>query len=132
MKDRFIILPRILAIVFIAFIILFSLDVFGTGAGIFESILAFIVHSVPALILVFLLIVFWKKPLVLGIAYIVFGVVMAAQSLSSISGTLPESGQFPTPMIPATIPVIALPALVIGILFLIAYRRRKKASAKMQ
>jgi len=68
-------LPRIITIILILFITLFSLDVFGNGLSLFQVILAFIIHSLPSIILALILIIFWKKSRVLGWMWVGFGVL---------------------------------------------------------
>ncbi|MEQ8153499.1 MAG: hypothetical protein ABRQ25_01200 [Clostridiaceae bacterium] len=52
--------PRIIAIIIALFLLVFSFDVIGTGNNIFETILAFIMHSWLS-ILIILLAVFWRR-----------------------------------------------------------------------
>ena len=52
--------PRILCILFAAFLSLFALDVFGEGLGLWETILALLIHLVPVYIVVIVLIVAWR------------------------------------------------------------------------
>ena len=52
--------PRILGILFAAFITLFSLDVFGEGYGFWQTVLAFVMHLIPTGILVVVLILAWR------------------------------------------------------------------------
>jgi len=130
MKDKFILLPRILAIVFIAFITLFSLDVFGSGTNIWDAILGFILHSIPSIALIILSIVFWKKPLVMGIIFIATGAFLSVQSLIGFFSALSQTGEVYGFLISGTIVTIALPAIIIGILFIIANKRQKKSSSQ--
>ena len=52
--------PRALAIVFIAFLSLFALDVFGEGYGFWQTLLALVIHLIPTWILIALLILAWR------------------------------------------------------------------------
>ena len=52
--------PRILCILFIIFLSLFSLDVFGEGYGFWESILAFLIHNIPVFIAIIVLVIAWR------------------------------------------------------------------------
>jgi hypothetical protein len=99
-------LPRILSILFIAFISLFALDVFSEGYVWYEFIVALIMHLIPTIILASLLIIAWKEEL-LGAA-IFYGAIIA---LVFIVG--PGSEDL------IGFIVIALPVFVIGTLFLI-------------
>lgn len=70
-------LPRILAILAIAFLTMFSLDVFEPGTSIWYQLAGFVVHSIPSIILIILLIIAWRRPKVGGIAFLVVGAILA-------------------------------------------------------
>ena len=94
-------LPRILAIVFIAFISLFALDVFGEP----RWFLALIMHLIPSFILVTLTVLAWKRPFIGGICFITAGLVAVFFFHNAIF----------------------TPVIIIGVLFLIEfYLKRKK------
>jgi hypothetical protein len=42
--------PRVLGVLFVAFLSLFALDVFGEGYGLGGTILALVMHLIPALL----------------------------------------------------------------------------------
>ena len=66
--------PRVLAIALIVFLSLFSLDVFQGGfSG--AAILGFLIHSIPAILLLILLIIAWKRPRLGGILFLAAGIV---------------------------------------------------------
>ena len=52
--------PRGLSIVFILFLGLFALDVFGEGYSLSETAVALFIHLIPNLILVVILVLAWK------------------------------------------------------------------------
>ncbi|MBN2260357.1 MAG: hypothetical protein JW702_07415 [Clostridiales bacterium] len=56
--------PRILSIIFIAFLLIFSLDVFGQGYSFWETVVGFLIHNIPVFILIGVLIIAWKRELV--------------------------------------------------------------------
>jgi len=66
--------PRGLAIVFIAFISLFALDVFAEDYPMGEKIVAFLIHLLPTFILVAILIIAWKWEQLGGLIFIALGV----------------------------------------------------------
>ena len=104
-------LPRIIVILFICFISLFALDVFGEFSG-FEILVALFMHLVPSFILIILLIISWKYELVGGILFLVLGVVFTFwfdlyENLVSFL-------------------LIGLPVYVVGILFLFSFKLNKK------
>ena len=67
--------PRILAIIFIAFLALMSLDVFGNGYGLWETVVGLLMHNIPVVILLAVLIISWKYEIVGGIAFILAGLL---------------------------------------------------------
>ena len=71
MKTRHVIswIARTLGIVFVIFISLFALDVFGAGYGFWESILAFLIHLVPTFLVLIALLVAWRWPKVGALLY---------------------------------------------------------------
>lgn len=101
-NNRFLfLLPRILGIIFIAFLLLFSLDVFSAGFTIWQIITGLFMHNLPALILLIILIIFWKKEIINGIIFILVGLFFI-QSL-----------------------IIVIPAFFIGFLFFINWFQKK-------
>jgi hypothetical protein len=99
-------LPRILTIIFILFISVFSLDVFSEYSGI-ELLFALFMHLIPSIILTILLIVSWKWEKIGGILFILLAVAFFIffKGYENIITAL----------------ITTLPALVVGILFLINY-----------
>jgi hypothetical protein len=70
--------PRILGLLFAAFISLFAMDVFGEGYGFWETIAALFMHLIPTGILLVILALAWRWEWIgavlfaaLGVAYIV-------------------------------------------------------------
>ncbi|MDD5099057.1 MAG: hypothetical protein PHP35_01830 [Candidatus Colwellbacteria bacterium] len=61
--------PRVLSVLFIGFISLFSLDVFGSYSG-WETVLALLIHLIPSFILVGVVILSWKRDLVGSISFL--------------------------------------------------------------
>ena len=67
--------PRILMILFICFISLFALDMFGEDLGFWEMLVGFFMHMIPTFALVILLTIAWKWEKVGGILIILLGVI---------------------------------------------------------
>jgi hypothetical protein len=65
--------PRFAAILIIFFVTLFSLDVFEMEASPLELLGAFIIHSLPSIILILLLVIAWRRPVVGFIAFLLAG-----------------------------------------------------------
>lgn len=68
-------MPRILCIAFAVFVSLFALDVFGEGYDFFETILAFLIHLIPAGIILIALVISWRWEWIGSIAFTSLGVV---------------------------------------------------------
>jgi hypothetical protein len=66
-----------MALAFIAFITLFSLDVFNGYSSLPTMLAAFVMHSVPAMLLAATLWLLRKRPVLLGESYAVISVVFA-------------------------------------------------------
>jgi hypothetical protein len=65
--------PRILCILFAAFVSLFALDVFGEGYGFWATILALLMHLIPTGILAVVLVISWRWEWVGGVLFTVLG-----------------------------------------------------------
>jgi hypothetical protein len=86
-------LPRILAILFIVFFSVFALDVFQEK----QWYLALLMHLIPSFILVILTIIAWKHERIGGFLFLSAGLIMSIFFHS---------------------PTIALPAFIIGAIFI--------------
>lgn len=117
MKNRFIYwTPRILAILFILFLAVFSLDVFDAGYGFWELILGLFMHNIPAIILLIVLIIAWRHELVGAIGFILGGF-----GLIGIIGWNRASDWLLVALLSL---IVALPAFIIGILFFVGWKRK--------
>ena len=63
-------LPRVLGILFSAFISLFALDAFSGGIPFLEALLGFLIHLIPTYITIAILLIAWKWELAGGILYL--------------------------------------------------------------
>jgi len=116
--------PRILSIIFILFIALFSLDVFGNGYGFWGTLLAFLMHNIPVFILIIVLCISWKYEIVGGIAFILAGLAYIILNIITIS-----MDGFQWYYLSWIIQISGI-AFVIGILFLINWKRKKRKEVK--
>ncbi len=67
--------PRILCVLFAAFISVFALDVFGGGYGFWKTILALAIHLIPTAFLVLVLVISWRWEWVGGAVFPILGVL---------------------------------------------------------
>jgi hypothetical protein len=112
--------PRILAIMFILFLSLFSLDIFDGNYGFWGTILGLFMHNIPSLILLIILIISWKYEIVGGIAFILAGLLYIGTLVTNIF----RDPSFKLEYLFWSLPISG-PAFLIGILFLIGWFKRK-------
>lgn len=113
--------PRILSILFVLFLMLFSLDVFGQGYGFWGTIFAFFMHNIPSFILTIVLIISWKQEIVGGVVFILAGIFYIIRLLITIIMHQPHEWH----QLLWTLPITA-PAFLVGILFLVGWKRKKE------
>jgi hypothetical protein len=110
--------PRILSIIFLLFLALFSLDVFEPGLSFWQITLGLFMHNIPVFFLLAILIISWKREIVGGIAFILAGILYIATMII-------RTDNFQWYMISYSL-IIAGPAFLIGILFLIGWKKKNK------
>lgn len=65
--------PRSAAILIIFFVTLFSLDVFEMEASPLELLGAFLIHSLPSIVMIVMLVFAWRRPVIGFIAFLLAG-----------------------------------------------------------
>ncbi len=108
--------PRILGIIFILFLAMFSLDVFDSASSFGEILIGLFMHNIPAMILLVVLIISWKHELVGAIAFILAGLLYIVVLMRN---------PFEWYMLSWAIQIAGI-AFFIGILFLINWFKKKK------
>jgi len=116
--------PRILAILFILFLAMFSLDIFGNNYTFWETVLGLFMHNIPVFILLTLLIISWKHELVGAVTFILAGVLYIAMILINAL-----KGSFEWYMLSWSL-TIAGPAFLVGYLFFLNWKQKKKLGKK--
>jgi hypothetical protein len=107
--------PRILSIIFICFLALFSLDVISPELSFWQIVVGLFMHNIPVFILLAVLLISWKYEIVGGIIFILAGLLYIL--------TLAVNPKFEWHMLSWSA-TIAGPAFLIGILFLISWRKK--------
>ncbi len=102
---------RILPIVFGVFLIIFSLDAFGSGR-IAEQLEGFIIHNVPSMVIGILVFFAWKKDIIGGIGFLALGVLFTI-FFHSYRDIISFS-------------IVSLPMLLAGGLFMLAWHLEKQ------
>lgn len=111
-------IPRVLSLAFVAFLMLFSLDVFDEGLGFWGTLLGLFMHNLPALILLIVVLVSWKHELVGAVAFIAAGFLYIL--LTTIRGGIPWY------IVLSWSANIAGPAFLIGALYFVGWRKKRK------
>ena len=114
--------PRILSIVFLAFLSLFALDVFGEHLGFWQTVLALAVHLIPVFALMVVLALAWRWEWI-GAAFFAAAGLLYIAWVASMSRPVPPAIRVEWAV------VIAGPALVIAGLFLANWLRRGELRA---
>jgi len=121
LKNKFIYwIPRILSILFILFLAMFSLDVITPEASFLEIVGGLLIHNIPVFILTAILIISWKYEIVGAIAFILAGSLYLLNVLITIIRTPPFEWFYLSWIL-----FISGPAFLIGILFLIGWLKKK-------
>ena len=111
--------PRILSIIFICFLALFSLDVISPELSFWQIVVGLFMHNIPVFVLLIILIISWKHEIVGGVAFILAGALYVTMILMNAL-----RGSFEWYMV-SRILIIAGPAFLIGILFIINWLKRR-------
>ena len=109
--------PRILTILFLAFLSLFGFDVFDGQHGFWQTALAFIIHQIPVFVLIVVLILAWRWEWIGAALYGIAG-------LAYIAWVLTLARPVPLPARLSWILVIAVPAFLIAALFWANWHKR--------
>ncbi|MFA6461659.1 MAG: hypothetical protein WCV90_05285 [Candidatus Woesearchaeota archaeon] len=110
--------PRIMGIIFILFLALFSLDVFGNGWGFWYTLGAFLMHNIPSFLLTIILIISWKYEIVGGIAFILAGIAYIVSILVTVI-----SNGFEWYYLTWAVQISGI-AFLVGILFLVNWYKK--------
>ena len=113
--------PRIASILLILFLALFSLDIFDGSYGFWGVILGLLMHNIPSIVLAIFLIVFWNRGIFPGVIFILGGITYIVLLLKTIVTNTPHQWYMLFWGM-----VLAVPAFVVGILFILDWKRRKK------
>jgi hypothetical protein len=97
--------PRILAIIAILFMMMFSLDVFGGDEPVGRQLTGFLVNNIPVFVLILVLAIAWKFEIIGGIIFVLlfFALGIFFNSFTGNSGSL----------------IILIPFLVAGAMFIL-------------
>ena len=109
--------PRLLCILFAAFISIFAADVFGHGIGFWRTALALLIHLIPTFLVLAVLALSWRREWIGGILFVVLGLLYVAFAWNK-----PFFGW-------GVLLGISGPLFLTGVLFLLDWRARAKMRA---
>ena len=119
--------PRILCIVAILFISVFSLDAFQAGMPLKDQILAWLMHMIPSFVLIIILIIAWKWENIGGIIFLAIGLAFTPfifiWNYSMNHSVWISLG---------VILMITFPFILVGVLFMLSYYTRRKAAEMLK
>lgn len=110
--------PRVLSIIFLLFLAMFSLDIFDMKLGFWQTVLGLFMHNIPVFILLAVLLVSWKRELVGGIVFILAGLLYITTIVAMKDPVWYIAILWSL--------IIAGPAFLIGILFMVNWRKKRK------
>ncbi len=114
-------IPRILAIMGILFISMFALDSFTPDGNLRDQIPKFLKHLIPSYVLVILLILSWKRELMGGILFLLVGLLLIpfifSTNLHRTHSVWMSAGD---------VLIINIPFVIVGVLFILSYRKKRK------
>ena len=101
-------MPRLLSLAFVAFLMMFSLDVITPGASLKDIVIGLLMHNIPAFILLGITLVAWNHELVGAVAFLGAGLLYVVFTLYN---------RVPFPMVLGWILTVAGPAFLIAFLY---------------
>jgi hypothetical protein len=104
---------------------MFSLDIFDMQLGFWGTLLGLFIHNIPVFVLLAVLLISWKYEIVGGIVFILAGILYILIMLINIS-----RDPFEWYMLSYSL-IIAGPAFLIGILFVVNWLRKRNNHTDM-
>lgn len=115
-------LPRIICIMGILFISMFSIDALNSELTIWQQILSLSMHLIPSFVLILLLLLSWKRELIGGIIFMIIG--LGFSPIIFIHNFKMNQSIW---MSLGVISVITIPFAIVGVLFILSHYRKKKS-----
>jgi len=119
--------PRILSILAILFISVFSLDAFHAGMPLKDQILDWLMHMIPSFVLIIILVVAWKWENIGGMIFLSLGIAFTPYLFW---GNYSHNHSIWLSLV--IILTITFPFILVGVLFIISHYTRRKAAEIMK
>jgi hypothetical protein len=117
--------PRIICILAIALLIMLGFDAFEPGLTLPQQLLGFIIHSIPAFVLIVILVVAWKWELIGGIMFAAIGI-----GLSPYIYTHNYQMNHSVGISIGILFLINFPFILTGVLFIVSHYMKKRWAQK--
>jgi len=111
--------PRVLAILFILFLAVFSFDVFEGGFSLL-ALGGFFIHSLPSIVMAVALFFLWNRDKAAGVVFLIFWFLFII-FFSGLRGIFFGEGGVESAAL-----IVSAPILVVGILFLVNWYKNKR------
>lgn len=108
--------PRIVSLLFLCFLALFSLDVFDSCSNFLNCSLALFMHNIPVIILAILLYFAWKKEIVGAVTFASAGLLYIILTSFRVPWYLVLSWSL----------IISLPCFIIAYLYYLNWKKKAK------
>jgi hypothetical protein len=105
--------PRILTILLVAFLALFSLDVFDSQGTFWQIALRLLIHNIPSLVVLIVLVLAWHKEWIGAIIFPLFGLLYLIDNLGKAHWS--------------AFAAITAPLVLVGLLFLLAWLKARRS-----
>ena len=109
--------PRVLCILFAAFISIFAADVFEEHRGFWPTLLGLLMHLIPTFVIIAVLLASWRHEWIGGVLFTALGLLYIAWAWNKPFATW------------YTFLAIAGPPVLAGVLFLLGWRHRSEIHA---
>jgi Na+/proline symporter len=115
--------PRILSILFIIFLAIFSLDVFDENLGFWGTIFGLLMHNIPSLILLVILLISWKHEKVGAVSFFIAGLLYTLLTLMRAALSKPFAWYMALWVL-----MIAVPVFIIAFLWRLNWKKKNEHS----
>ncbi len=115
--------PRVLCIVAILFVSVFSLDAFQPGVPLTDETLAWLMHMIPSFVLIIILAIAWKWENIGGIIFLSLGLAFTP---FIFWGNYTNNHSIWISLV--VVLTITIPFILVGALFMMSYYTKRKAA----
>ena len=119
--------PRVLTILAILFVSMFSLDAFQAGIPFKQQILDWLMHMIPSFLLIIVLLIAWKWENIGGIIFLSLGLAFTPYLFW---GNYSHNHSIWLSLL--IILTVTFPFILVGVLFMLSYHTKRKAAEMMK